>query len=78
MSIDDKRMLVCPKCGGSNTARVWDEHTKHVEGYERICGLSTHPLEDHQEQESLFRCPNCNKEIEGIRLLQDKDVEYDD
>jgi rubredoxin len=63
----------CPECKISNTVDFWDSHTKQEMGVKENQPYMSAGVDkkDHDEVESRFHCPMCNKEVEGIHLIRE-------
>ncbi|MCG7344051.1 hypothetical protein MHZ92_07900 [Sporosarcina sp. ACRSL] len=63
----------CPKCYKSNTSDRWDITTKLMMGIQETDEFmsSSASKVDHEELETIFICPSCNEEIQGIDLIKE-------
>lgn len=74
------KALKCPKCEHANAAKVWDEWTKKEVGIEESEPYLS--IEDDMdeviEEMAFFKCPVCNAEVPGVRLLVHNDLMEED
>ena len=70
------KSLSCPKCDQSNSPKVWDEWTKKQVGIddgEPYTSIND-DVEDIKEGGTFYKCPVCNAEVLGVRLLIHNDL----
>jgi RNA polymerase subunit RPABC4/transcription elongation factor Spt4 len=67
-----ERYKKCPSCKHTSTTEHWDANTKEIENIAegRPYVSCNETKEKMAEEQSFFRCPICDSEVQGTDLLE--------